>query len=286
MEQSLASQLFLPISLFLIMLGLGLTLVVDDFRRLFQFPKATLLGLGLQMLLLPIIGFGIASVFPLSPELAVGVMVLAACPGGATSNLFTYLSRGDTALSVTLTAISSFLSVLTIPLIIGFSMRWFLEGDASITPPIGMMIGQIVLITILPVSIGMVIRARAPGFADSASRPMKILSSVLLAIIVLGLIASQRNEIPGFFRQAGPAALALNAIMLTVGFFGAQLARLNLPQRIAISIETGLQNGTLGIAIAAGLLNSPQMAIVPAIYSLIMFATGAVAIFVFARLKG
>jgi BASS family bile acid:Na+ symporter len=285
MEQSLASQLFLPISLFLIMFGLGLTLLVEDFRRVVVYPKATVVGLIAQMVLLPIVGFGIANVFPLSPALAVGVMVLAACPGGATSNLITFLSKGDTALSVTLTAVSSFASVVTIPLIVAFSMSWFMGSGEMITPPVGQMIGQIVLITIVPVSLGMLVLAKAPTFAARAAQPMKVLSTVLLAVLILAIVAKQWDEMPSFFRQAGPAALALNVAMLAIGFVVAKLAKLPLPQRIAISLEAGLQNGTLGIAIAAGILASPEMAIAPAIYSLIMFATAGVGIAVFSRMK-
>lgn len=285
METSIASQLFLPAALFLIMFGLGLSLMVEDFRRVVVLPKAAVLGLVVQLLALPLVGFAVANLFGLEPVLAMGIMVLAACPGGATSNLITWLARGDAALSVTLTAVASFLSVLTIPLVLSLSMGWFMDGDTAIRVPFALTVGQIVIVTIIPVSLGMLVRARAPGWAERAGGPMKIISAVLLGVIILALLLRQRDEIAGFFVQAGPAALTLNLVMMALGYGAAQLAALPLRQRITISIEGGLQNGTLGIAIAAGILGSEAMAIPPAIYSLIMFGTGAAAIGVFGRME-
>lgn len=285
MEQSFLSMYFLPFSLFLIMLGLGLTLEREDFKRLYIYPIATLIGVVLQLVVLPIIGFAIAY-FMLrdNPTLAMGIIVLAACPGGATSNLITYLARGEMALSVTLTAISSCLAVVSIPLIVSLGLRWFMDSNEVIAPPIGELILQVVMVTIVPVGLGMLIRKKSPVFAAKAEKPMKIVSALLLAVIVLGLVLKQRSEIPDFFRQAGIPTLLLNVAMLTLGFLAGRLAKLPLRERVSISIEAGIQNGTLGIAIAAGVLGSEAMAIAPAIYSLIMFATGFLAIAVFSRM--
>lgn len=285
MESNIVSAVFLPASLFLIMFGLGLTLLTDDFKRLVETPRATLLGVSLQIIALPLIAFALANTLLRdSPVMAMGLMILAVCPGGATSNLITYLARGDIALSVTLTAISSFIAVLTIPLMIHFSMNWFMGDGEMISPPIGEMIGQVVAITILPVSLGMIVRRRSERFAAKAEKPMKILSAVLLAVIVLGLVANERDQILSFFKEAGLATLLLNLIMLTLGFVTGALAKLPLISRVSLSIEAGIQNGTLGIAIAAGILKNGQMAIAPAIYSLIMFATGIACIFLFSRM--
>lgn len=285
MESNIVSLVFLPASLFLIMFGLGLTLLVADFKRLVDNPRATLLGVTLQILILPLIAFALANALLRdSPVMAMGLMILAACPGGATSNLITYLARGEMALSVTLTAISSFIAVITIPLLIRFSLDWFMGEGETIAPPIVEMIGQVVVVTILPVSLGMLVRHRSEAFAAKAEKPMKILSAVLLAVIVLGLVANQRDEILGFFKEAGLATLLLNLIMLSLGFITGIIARLPLTTRISLSIEAGIQNGTLGIAIAAGILGNGQMAIAPAIYSLIMFVTGFIAIAVFSRM--
>lgn len=284
METNIVTALVLPGALFIIMLGLGLSLRVSDFARVVRLPRAAALGLSLQLIALPAVGFLLAVGFGLPPELAVGLMILAACPGGATSNLITYLARGDAALSVTLTAISSFVSVLTIPLIINLSMLHFMGEGEVIPPPILQTIGQIVIVTLIPVSIGMAIHARAPKFAQRAGRPVKIFSALFLALIIVGLVLNQRAEIMGFFLSSGPATLALNIVMLTLGYGTALLAGLRVQERIAISIEGGMQNGTLAIAIAAGILQSPVMAIPAAIYSLVMFGTAFVAIVLFSRL--
>lgn len=285
MESNIVSAIFLPASLFLIMFGLGLTLLTDDFKRLLDNPRATLLGVSLQILALPLIAFLLANtLLKDSPVMAVGLMILAVCPGGATSNLITYLARGDIALSVTLTAISSFIAVITIPLLLHFSLNWFMGESETVSPPILEMVGQVVAITIVPVSLGIVVRRKSETFAAKAEKPMKILSAVLLAVIVLGLVANERAQIVGFFKEAGLATLLLNLIMLALGFTAGAIARLPLTARVSLSIEAGIQNGTLGIAIAAGILKNGQMAIAPAIYSLIMFATGIIAILIFSRM--
>lgn len=220
MESSLATQLFLPGALFVIMLGLGLPLTPADFKRVFLYPKAAAVGLAVQILLLPLVGFGLANLLPMEPVLAVGLMLLAACPGGATSNLITWLAKGDTALSVTLTAISSFVSVLTIPLILSFSLHWFMGSSQSVQVPFVQTVGQIVVITLIPVSLGMLIRAKKPVLADRLASPMKTLSSLLLAVIILGLILSQRQDVPAYFAASGPATISLNLIMLLLGWGG------------------------------------------------------------------
>lgn len=285
METNIVSDLFLPAALFFIMFGLGLTLLIEDFKRLIETPRATLIGVALQIIALPVVAFALANVFLRdNPTMAMGLMILAACPGGATSNLITYLARGDMALSVTLTAISSFIAVLTIPLLVAFSLSWFMGSGETIAPPIGQMVGQVVLVTIVPVALGMVVRRRVPTLAAKIEKPMKIFSAVLLAVIVLGLVANQRDEVVGLFRTAGLPTLLLNLVMLTLGFLAGLLARLPLQSRVSLSIEGGIQNGTLGIAIAAGILGNAQMAVPSAIYSLIMFVTGFIAIAVFSRL--
>lgn len=284
MESSLVTQFFLPGALFVIMLGLGLPLTPADFKRVFLYPKAAAVGLAVQILLLPVIGFGLANLLPMEPVLAVGLMLLAACPGGATSNLITWLAKGDTALSVTLTAISSFVSVLTIPLVLSFSLTWFMGSSQSVQVPFMQTVGQIVLMTLVPVSLGMLIRAKNPALAERLATPMKHLSSLLLAVIILGLILNQRQNLPAYFAASGPATISLNLMMLLSGWGAAALFGLSLPQRVTVSIEGGLQNGTLAIAIAAGTLKNPAMAVPPAIYSLVMFASAVLAIVIFNRL--
>ncbi len=274
METNFLTEILLPVSLGIIMLGMGLSLVPGDFKRVALYPKAATLGIINQIILLPVIAFLILMLIPVrSPELAVGIMILAACPGGPTSNLISHISRGDTALSITLTAISSIIVVFTIPLIVNFSLGHFMEQGEYVPLPVFDTIIKVIIITLLPVSIGMVIRARAPRFSEIMGRPVKIMSGILLFLIIMAAIMNDRENFFNFFAQAGPVALTLNLAMLLVGFFTARLFKLKIAQSITISVESGIQNGTLGIAIAATLLHNPTMTISPAIYSLIMFGT-------------
>ncbi|EMJ97789.1 sodium Bile acid symporter family protein [Leptospira alstonii serovar Pingchang str. 80-412] len=270
------TTVFLPVALGIIMLGMGMTLTIDDFKRIFILPKAVITGLTLQLLLLPIVGWTIASVSGLPGELAVGLMLLAICPGGATSNLITHLAKGDVALSITLTAITSCITALSIPLLLNLSMFHFLGAGKTIRLDIPQTILQIFLITVLPVSIGMILNAKKPELSRKFEKTVKILSGIFLVLIIAGAIVRERQNIVPFFIQVGPASLALNLITMVLGYLGATLMKVTHSQRTSITIEVGIQNGTLGITIASAILNNPVMAIPSAIYSLIMFATGAI----------
>jgi len=279
METNYLTDIMLPLSLAVIMLGMGLSLVPNDFRRVFLFPKAAAIGIANQIILLPLAGFLLVWLFGLkSPELAVGILILAACPGGPTSNLISHISKGDTALSITLTAISSLIAVITIPLIVNLALGIYMKQGTYVPLPVFDTIIKLTLITLLPVSIGMFIRAKALRFANKMDKPVKITSGILLFLIIFAAIMNNRDIFVSSFREVGPIALSLNTLMLIVGFASARMFRLNLPQSITISIESGIQNGTLGITIASTLLHNDFMAISPAIYSLIMFATGGLII--------
>ncbi|PSN75745.1 bile acid:sodium symporter, partial [filamentous cyanobacterium CCP4] len=244
--------------------------------RLLVYPKAVVVGLLAQLVVLPILGFALASVFPLSPELAVGVMVLAACPGGPTSNLVTYLAKGNVALSITLTAISSLITVFTIPLVVNLAMGVFMGEAATLSLPLLATVVQIAVITIIPVAIGMALHHYLPRFAAQVERGVKWLSLALLGLIIAGLLIQQRASVVGFFAQVGLVTLTLNLVAMALGYGISLAARLDRPSTTAITVEVGIQNGTLAIAIASAptLLNQPEMAIPAAIYSLLMFATG------------
>lgn len=279
METNYLTDIMLPLSLAIIMLGMGLSLTPFDFKRVVIYPKATAIGIFNQIILLPIVGFSLLYIFGLkTPELAVGIMVLAACPGGPTSNLISHISRGDTALSITLTAISSFIAVITIPLIVNFGLAHFMQQGEYIPLPVLDTILTLTLITLVPVAIGMFIRARAIKFASKMNKPVKVVSGILLFVIIFAAIMSNREIFVQSFRDVGPIALSLNAVMLLLGYFSARLFSLRQSQSITISIESGIQNGTLGIAIASTLLHNNVIAISPAIYSLIMFLTAGVII--------
>jgi len=275
-EQNFITSVLLPIALGVIMLGLGLSLTSADFKRVIVYPKAVAIGLGCQMLLLPAACLGIAHAFGLGPELAVGLMLLAASPGGATANLFSHLAKGDVALNITLTAVNSVLSLITLPLIINYSLEHFLGEGRSIPLQAGKVL-SVVAVVLIPVAIGMVIRARKASVADRMDKPVRILSAVFLLLIIASAIIKERARIGSHFEEVGLAALAFNLTSMAIGYMIPRLLRVERRQAIAIGMEIGIHNGTLAIAIASSpvLLNNPTMAIPPAIYSLIMFVTAA-----------
>ena len=276
MDSTLLTAVFLPLALFIIMLGMGLSLQVADFKRLFVSPKAVLTGLAAQLVLLPLIGFLLASLFSLTPELAVGVMVLAACPGGPTSNMLTYLGNGNVALSVTLTAISSLITVFTIPLIVNLATQQFVGEGVSLQLPFLGTVLQIAVITLIPVALGMVLHRYAPLFSAKVETWVKWLSLFFLGLIIFGLLLAERANLASYIVQVGWVTLTLNLITMALGYLLATLAQLDRGSTTAITCEVGIQNGTLAIAVATAptLLNNPTMSIPAAIYSLLMFITG------------
>ena len=274
------STIILAGSLIIIMLGMGLSLVIDDFKRIFVYPKAILVGLVNQLIILPLIGFAIAVMFPVSPEIAIGIMILAACPGGPTSNLIAHLAKGDTALSVTLTALSSFITILSIPFIVNFALIHFLDEGQMIRLNIPQTIIRIFIIIIIPITIGMIIRKFRENFALRMANPVRKASGVVIALVIIGIIVKERENFVSYFQQAGIVALTLNVATMAVGYYSARLFKIKDKQALSISIESGIQNGTLAITIAVVLLSSTAFAIVPAIYSLLMFFTGGVIIYI------
>jgi bile acid:Na+ symporter, BASS family len=285
MEQNIITTVLLPLALAIIMLGMGLNLVPDDFRRIFRYPKAAAVGLTNQIVLLPLIAFLTLFVFSLPAELAVGVMILAACPGGPTSNLITQLAKGDIALSVTLTAISTVISMFTIPFIVNYSIAHFMPAGQMVTLPLAGTIVQLLVIAVVPIALGMLIRKFALSLARKADKPVNILSAVFLVLVIAGAILKERAHIAEYFVLAGPVTLTLNVLTLLMGYLTSRLFRLSHRQSITVSIESGIQNGTLAIAIAATMLQNTAMTIPPAIYSLIMFFSAGIVIAVALRLR-
>ena len=273
------SALILAVSLMIIMFGMGLSLVVGDFKRIFVTPKAILIGLISQLVFLPIIGFTFIYLFPLQPEIAIGLVILVACPGGATSNLVTHLAKGDIALSVSLTALSSLATLLTIPFIVNMGLQTVLGENTTIQLNIIQTIIQIFAIVIIPVSIGMLVRYKRKAFADKMENPMRKASTVVFLLVLFGLLIKERANIIPYFEQAGLIMLGLNLVTMSLGFVLARIFKLSFKQGISISIESGIQNGTMGLVIATVLLGNTAYAVAPAIYSLIMFLTGGAIIF-------
>ncbi|MCH2490770.1 MAG: bile acid:sodium symporter family protein [Flavobacteriales bacterium] len=273
------STVILASALIVIMLGMGLSLRTSDFKRIIFNPKPIIIGLINQLILLPLIGLGVTFLFPMNPEVAIGIMILAACPGGPTSNLITHLAKGDLALSVTLTAFSSLITILTIPFIVNFALETFLDATQLIQLNILQTVLQICVVVVIPVVVGMAIRRNRPLFAERMAKPVKIASGVVLALIIVALVIKEHANFIPYFKQAGIATLVLNIATMGVGFFSAKLFHIEKKQAVSISVESGIQNGTLAITIAVVLLNNTAYAIAPAVYSLLMFLTGGVIIY-------
>ncbi len=277
------STIILAGALFIIMLGMGLSLQIADFKRIVLYPKAIFIGLTNQLIFLPLIGFLITLFIPMQPQIAVGIMILAACPGGPTSNLISFMAKGNLALSVSLTALSSIITIVTIPFIVAFSLEYFMGSGQEVQLNIFQTIAQIFIIVIIPIAIGMFIRHMQPAFAIKMGKPVRIASGVVLALIIVGLVLKERANFGAYFQQAGTAALLLNVITMSLGYFSAKLFRLSTASAISISIESGIQNGTLAITIAVVMLQNTSFAIAPAVYSLLMFITGGVMVYFFNR---
>lgn len=251
------------------MFGLGLSLTTEDFRRVARSPRAVVVALGLQVLVLPVVAFGLVTVFDVPPLLAVGVMLLAASPGGTTANLFSHLFRGDVALNISLTAINSVLAAFTIPLVTNLAISHF---DAA--GELGLQLGkvlQVIVIVLVPVGIGMLVRRSSPDVARRADRPVRIFSIVVLAAVSLGAILGERDKLGEYLRQVGLVTGLFCAASLTIGYAGARLARLGEAQAIATCMEVGIHNTTVALTIALSVLDSTEVAIPSAVYSILMY---------------
>jgi BASS family bile acid:Na+ symporter len=274
METNLLTTVILPIALGIIMLGLGLGLSLDDFKRVALYPKAIVIGLICQMVLLPVICFIIAIGLQLPPELAVGLMLLAASPGGPTANLYSHLAKGDVALNISLTAINSLLTLISLPFIVNFSLQYFLVSEQAIPMQFKKII-EVFLIVLIPVILGMLVKAKKPEISERMDKPVRILSALFLALIIISAIVKEKANVIIYFQEVGLAAFLFNVLSMMAGYFIPQLFSVNKKQAISIGMEIGIHNGTLAIYIALNVLGNSAMSIPPAIYSLIMFFTAA-----------
>ena len=270
-------QILLPISLAIIMFGMGLSLVSGDFTRLFTYPKAVLVGLCNQLLFLPLIGFVIVVLFGLNPSMAIGVMIISICPGGPTSNLITQVSRGNIGLSVTLTALASLMTVFTIPILLSKFIAYFSgDTDVVIQIPILETMLQILVITVIPVSIGMMIRKQREALALRMEKPMRTASTVLFVIIFLIIIIANKDNLIQAMKEVGLPTLLLNLSTMGLGYLSAKLFGITGKSQISITIESGIQNGTLAFVIATTMLNNLEMGLPTGAYSIWMFLTGGI----------
>ena len=275
MEGNIITTLVLPLSLAFIMMGMGLSLTVDHFKRVVVEPKAISLGIVCQILLLPAATWGLILAFGISAEMAVGFMILAACPGGATSNIFSYHAKGDTALSVSLTAISSLITVFSIPLIVNLASNHFLSADAKVQLPFVETVIKIGAIVIVPVVIGMLIKRYAESVAAKLEKPISIFSVVFLFLIILSLIIREKDLLVEQMPLLGPYAVIMNLLTMALGYGVGKMFVLTNQQNRTIAIEVGIQNGTLAIVIASSILQQPTLSIPSVVYSILMFFTAA-----------
>src|SRR5690606_33950616 len=275
-----SSGIVLAISLIIIMFGMGLSLTLSDFKRVMVYPKAMIVGLSCQIILLPLIGYLIAIYLNLSPTTAIGIMLLAACPGGPTSNMLTYMAKGDLALSVSPTAVASILTIFTIPVIVQFALIEFSDQSVKVTVEALTMIQQLFVIVIIPVGIGMLVKSKFPAFAEKMDKPVKMASALIFVLVIIGVVFSIKDVFMSYLEEAGLPALLLNISTMTLGFLLAVFFKLSRRQAISISIETGIQNGTLAITLATIALNNAEYSIVPAIYGLLMFVTASLIVLI------
>lgn len=270
----LVIDIFLPLALAFIMFALGIGLTVDDFIRVVRRPRDFLVGAVAQMVLLPLVAFAIVTVWPMPGELALGLMIIAAAPGGVTSNILTAFARGDVALSISLTAVTSLLSVVTIPVIVVAAYAHLIGGSAGQEVSVTRTALSVFAIVTVPALAGLAVRRFAARFATRIEPLTRKLSTVLFVVVLAGAIFQERANIVDYMAQAGLVTLTLNVAMMALAFGLSGLLASGPRQRVAISLECGLQNGTLAIAVATLLFGGGLVVVPAATYSLIMFATG------------
>lgn len=265
----------LPIPLAVIMFGLGLSLTPADFRRVSQSPKAVGIALACQLVVLPLVAFGLVELFSLPPLLAVGFMILAASPGGTTANLYSHLFRGDVALNITLTAINSVIAIVTLPLLSGWAIAHFVDESSKIGVQFDKLL-QVFAIVLVPVVIGMFVRRRSPQFADRMDRPVRTASAVMLLLVVLGAMFTEKDNITTYLAEVGLIAAVFCILSLTVGYLVPRRLGLTEDQAVACGFEIGIHNSTLAIAMALTVIGNAQMSVPSAVYGVLMFPIAAV----------
>ena len=278
-NMNIVTDVILPLALAFIMFVLGLGLTGTDFSRVIKQPRDFFVGALSQVILLPVIAFILVKIWPIAPELAIGVMIIAAAPGGVTSNLLTSFAKGDVALSISLTAIISLFSVITIPFIVLTSVE--LLGGSNITQDISLfsMSRDMFLIVTVPVILGMLLRKFSSGVALKLEPIAKKVSIALFVLVLLGAIAAERENVISYFAQAGLITLILNVVMMIVAYYVAHFLASGTKQKKCITIECGLQNGTLAIFVATSIFGGGMYVIPAATYSLIMFATSLIFVY-------
>ncbi|KHL18507.1 BASS family bile acid:Na+ symporter [Mumia flava] len=263
----------LPVALGIIMFGLGLSLTLDDFRRVGRHPRAVVVALACQLLLLPAVCFALVVVADLPAALGIGMMLLAASPGGTSANLFSHLFRGDVALNVSLTAINSIVAIVTLPVVTNLAIAWY---DASDEVSLQFRkVLEVFAVVLVPVALGMLVRRARPAFAAAADRPVRTASAVILAVLVLGILVDQRGNVVDYATRIGVVAIVFCVISLVVGFVVPRAAGVSDRQAIASSFEIGVHNATLAIYVAVEVLDDTEISVPAAVYGLVMFFLAA-----------
>ncbi|WP_418140654.1 bile acid:sodium symporter family protein [Marinobacter sp. MA] len=276
MESSPLISAGLPIALFIIMIGIGMTLTIRDFRQVAVYPKGMIVGTVAQILVMPLIAFMLATLLAVPPAIAVGLVIIAACPGGTTSNLFVLLSRGNIALSIVLTVSASLITILTLPLFTNIALQHYMGTEEDIVLPVWKTIGMLVGIVLLPVAIGMVVRTRNPEVARKAESIVSIFGGIVLAVLIVALVYGVRDQIWELLKQAGPATILLNVAGIGLGLAAGRLAGLTQRESLAVAVELGVKNGTIALMVTLTLLEYSAMSIPAAVYGVLMFPIGFV----------
>ena len=272
MDSAVIVTRFLFGALALVMFGLGLSLTAADFQRLLKHPKAVMLALGLQVIGLPLACYAIITAFGLPPVFAIGLMLLAASPGGISANLFSHLFGGNVAMNISLTAVNTLLSIVTLPLIANWAIAHFAQSG-QVVPMQTSKLLEVIAIVLIPVLLGMAVARKAPGFSNRMEKPVKIFSAVVLAVVTVLAIAKEWGSLSTTFVQIGPAVLLFNLVGLFAGYYLSRAAGLDKPLSTAICYEIGIHNSTLAIFVALSVLGSYQLALPAAVYSVVMYIT-------------
>ncbi|MGW5742718.1 bile acid:sodium symporter family protein [Amycolatopsis sp. NPDC003861] len=275
-------SIFLPAALALVMFGLGMSLTPADFARVLKYPKAAIVALVCQMIVLPALCYGLVVLFGLNGVLAVGMMLLVASPGGTSANLFSHLAGGDVALNITLTAINSVLAVFTLPVVVALSMARFMAGDASVGLQPAKLV-QVFVFVLVPVAIGMLVRRRSLAWTEKMQKPVKIASIVVLALAIMFSIIGNFKLLLENADTLAPVALLLSVLSLAIGYGVPRLLRVERQQAIASAMEIGIHNAALAITVAMSVLGSEAMAVPAGVYGSVMFVPAALAAYALSR---
>jgi bile acid:Na+ symporter, BASS family len=283
MQGDIVSSVLLPLGLAFIMFTLGVALTPADFKRVFRYPKAFAVGTLCHFVLLPVVGFLVIKLWGVTGALAVGFMIIAACPTGTTSNLLTYHARGDVALALSFTAVASLMSIITVPLIIGWSLNYFLGATREVQVPVDQIIGPIFAILAIPVAAGMLLRAKAEAFSHRHHKLMSTVATVIFVLIIAAAIAKNWTLFKENTATLAPLVFSINLTMLLLGFGLCKLIGVNIRQAATVAIESSVQNGTLAIVIASSILKDDVMSLPGAVYGVLMYVTGIAFVFVMRR---